>query len=175
MTKRKIDFTDYADTIAKALPRGILLTTKEGDKINSMAIGWGTLGINWGLPVFVAYVRDSRFTKGLLDRTGEFTVNVPVGEFDKNIIAVCGRQSGRDTDKLAAAGLTAVPSEQIAAPGIREMPLTLECKVIYAQRQDMACFTDPLGEKRYAPGPDGKRDMHTCYFGQILDAYIIED
>ena len=104
-----------------------------------------------------------------------FSVNVPVGEFDKNIIAVCGRQSGRDTDKLAAAGLTAVPSEQIAAPGIREMPLTLECKVIYAQRQDMACFTDPLGEKRYAPGPDGKRDMHTCYFGQILDAYIIED
>ena len=175
MTKRKIDVTDYADVITKALPRGVLLTTREGDKVNTMAIGWGTLGTNWGLPVFVAYVRDSRFTKGMLDRTGEFTVNVPLGKFDKNIIAVCGSKSGRDTDKIAAAGLTPVPSEQIAAPGIREMPLTLECRIIYAQRQDMACFTDPLGEKRYAPGPDGKRDMHTCYFGRILDAYVIEE
>ena len=175
MTKRKIDFTDYADAITKALPRGILLTTREGDKVNSMAIGWGTLGINWGRPVFAAYIRDSRYTKGLLDRTGEFTVNVPVGEYDKNIIAVCGRLSGRDTDKIAAAGLTTVPSEQIAAPGIREFPLTLECRVIYAQRQELSAFSDPLGEKLYAPGPDGTRDMHTTYFGQILDAYIIED
>lgn len=175
MTKRKIDFKDYADQIVKALRAGILLTTKEGDKINSMVIGWGTLGINWGQPTFAAYVRDSRYTKELLDHTGEFTINVPVGEFDKNVIAVCGRQSGRDTDKIAAAGLTPVPSEQIAAPGIREFPLTLECRVIYAQRQDVACFAGELGERIYAPGPDGKRDLHTTYFGQILDAYIIED
>ena len=43
MNKRKIDYTDYADTITKALKKGILLTTKSGDKVNSMVIGWGSV------------------------------------------------------------------------------------------------------------------------------------
>jgi len=175
MVKRKIDYREYAGQIVKALRPGILLTTKAGDKVNSMVIGWGTLGVNWGRPAFVAYVRDSRYTKELLDRSGEFTINVPVGEFDKNILAVCGSKSGRDMDKIAAAGLTPVPSEQVSPPGFREFPLTLECRVIYAQRQELPGFAGGIGEQLYAPGSDGTRDMHTCYFGQILDAYIIED
>ena len=34
-----IDITDYANLIAKALPKSILLNTN-GDKLNSMVIGW---------------------------------------------------------------------------------------------------------------------------------------
>lgn len=40
MTKRNIKIEDYANDIVKALPKGILLTTK-ADKVNSMVIGWG--------------------------------------------------------------------------------------------------------------------------------------
>ena len=46
MKKRKINAADYAGEIIKALPRGILLTTKAGDKVNSMVIGWGAFGVN---------------------------------------------------------------------------------------------------------------------------------
>ena len=58
MQKKPIEITDYANTITAALRRGVLLTTKNGEKVNSMVIGWGHIGRIWELPVFVAYVRD---------------------------------------------------------------------------------------------------------------------
>jgi flavin reductase (DIM6/NTAB) family NADH-FMN oxidoreductase RutF len=65
--KREINPFDYAGEICKAMPKGILLTTKAGEKVNTMTIGWGTLGIEWSRPVFVAYVRESRHTRAMLD------------------------------------------------------------------------------------------------------------
>lgn len=74
--KKEINVFDYAGDIGKALPKGILLTTKHEDKVNTMTIGWGMVGIEWGKPIFIAYVRESRFTKQMLDQSGEFTINV---------------------------------------------------------------------------------------------------
>ena len=68
MNKQKIDFTDYSNSITKALKKGIFLTTKAGEKVNSMVIGWGNVGQIWNLPVFVAYVRDNRYTREMLDQ-----------------------------------------------------------------------------------------------------------
>ena len=48
-------------------------------------------------------MREGRFTREQLDKNPEFTVNVPMGDYDKNVIAVCGMKSGRDTDKIAEA------------------------------------------------------------------------
>ncbi len=42
MNKRRIDALAYADEIAQALKKGVFLTTKNGDKINSMVIRLGT-------------------------------------------------------------------------------------------------------------------------------------
>ena len=70
MPKRKIEISDYANEIIKALPKGVLLTSK-ADKVNSMVIGWGTLGINWSRPVIAVYVREGRYTKGQLDKNPE--------------------------------------------------------------------------------------------------------
>ena len=41
-------------------------------------------------------------------------------------------------DKIAELGLTLENPEVVAAPGIRELPLTLECKVRYIQDQDLS-------------------------------------
>ena len=84
--KKFIDPFDYAGTICKATKKGILLTTKAGEKVNTMTIGWGTIGIEWGKPIFVGYVRESRYTREMLDQNGEFTVNVPMGEIDSKIL-----------------------------------------------------------------------------------------
>ena len=115
---KKIDIKDYAGDILNALPKGLLLTTKADGKVNSMVIGWGTFGINWSKPVFAVYVREGRFTREQLDRNPEFTINVPVGEYDKNIIAVCGGKSGRDIDKVAEAGLTLVEPQEVSVPAL---------------------------------------------------------
>ena len=170
--KKFIDIFDYAGTICKAMSKGILLTTKVGEKVNTMTIGWGMLGIEWGKPVFLALVRQSRYTREMLEGNGEFTVNIPVEQIDKQILGFCGTKSGRDVDKIESLGLTLEAPEMISVPGIRELPLTLECRVLYRQMQN----DDELPQSilnRYYPG--GEIDNHIAFYGEILSAYIIEN
>lgn len=171
MTKREIDIRDYAGDIIRALRPGILITTKVGDKVNSMTIGWGTLGLIWDKPFFVAYVRQQRYTREMLDQCREFTVNIPMGDFRRNILGLCGSKSGRDMDKIAAAGLTPVEPEVIGVPGLKEFPLTLECRAIYRQEQESDQFNDEITRQFYTI----ETGDHICYYGEIVAAYIIED
>jgi len=174
--KRKIKVWDYAGHILEQLGRGALVTTKAGDEVNTMTIGWGTLGIEWNRPIFTLYVRESRYTKKMVERNGEFTINVPYGQEVKEILSFCGTKSGRDVDKIQALNLTLEEPEQISVPGIRQLPLTLECKVLYVQDQDQKAIPEEITRRSYPPFfPDGRGDYHTAYYAQILDAYIIED
>ena len=177
--KQEIKVFDYAKEIVSAIPKGVLLTTKNGDKVDIMTIGWGTLGVEWGLPIFVAFVREGRFTREQLDASQEFTVNVQYGEFDKYILGYCGSKSGRDTDKVNDLGLTLVDPELVKAPGIRELPLTLECKVLYQQLQNKDSIPAFIREKMYpedvdSSNPGANKDYHIAYYGQIVKAYIIK-
>ena len=171
--KEKIYAFDYAEQLSKALPRGILLNT-QGDKFNSMVIGWGHLGVIWGLPTYTVYVRQSRYTKSVIDKTGEFTISAPVtGSLDREVFRICGSQSGRDVDKEKAAHLTLVKPEEIHTPGIREYPLTLECRVLYKQDQAVDAIPEEI-RKRFYNGADAE-DFHTAYIAEIVSAYIIKD
>ena len=177
--KQEVNPFDYAGEFCKALPGGILLTTKADDQVNTMTIGWGHIGIEWSRPIFVAYVRESRYTKQMLEKNGEFTVNVPLGSVDKKILGICGTRSGRDMDKIKELNLTLEDPIAISVPGIRELPLTLECKVIYRQRQDLSALPEDI-LARYYPveddtlHPGSQRDYHYAFYGQILKAYIIQ-
>ena len=171
MVKRKIVIWEHAGDIIRAMQPGILLTTKVGDKVNSMAIGWGTIGIQWEKPVFIAFVRTCRFTHEMLEGNGEFTVNVPVGEFPRKALGLLGSKSGRDMDKIAAAGVTLVDPNIISVPGIKEFPLTLECRVLYHQLQHDNELNDELTQRFYTR----ETANHTAFYAEIVDAYIIED
>ena len=48
--KQQIAVFDYAQHILQALKTGVLLTVKAGETVNTMTIGWGTLGIEWSWP-----------------------------------------------------------------------------------------------------------------------------
>jgi len=172
--KRKIELWDYAGKILEETDKGVLLTTQADGKVNTMTIGWGTLGIQWGKPIFIAFVRESRYTKALLEKNGEFTVNVPLGAIDKNILGICGTKSGRDMDKFAELGLEQEAPEVISVPGIRQLPLTLECKVIYKQDQDPKAIDPAYDARYYAKGTANENDYHTAYYGEVVAAYIIE-
>ena len=114
--KKKVDAFDYAGVICKALRKGVLLTTRADDRVNTMTIGWGKIGVEWGKPIFIAYVRDSRYTRRLLDESGEFTVNIPLNAENREILGYCGSKSGRDTDKIRDMKLTTVDSDVVGAP-----------------------------------------------------------
>ena len=175
--KREINPFEYASDIFKSLPKGILLTSEAEDCVNAMTIGWGTLGIEWGVPIFAAYVRTSRFTYDLVERTGEFTVCVPYGEkFSKEVtkaLGLCGSRSGRDMDKLAAAGVHTVEAEIVRPPAIKEFPLTLECRVVFSQLQPIKEIDSRF--KKFYPESGDHSAPHVAYYGEILKAYIVED
>lgn len=176
--REKIDPFEYASHILRSLSSGILLTSRNGSRVNTMTIGWGALGIDWQRPIFTTYVRTGRFTYSCLQAVPEFTINVPAGPYDRKILAVAGTKSGHDIDKIATLGLHLEEPERISVPAIRELPLTLECAVIYRQLQDPAAIPAALREGFHpqnidSSAPGINRDYHTAFYGEILSAYII--
>lgn len=174
---KKVNAADYAETIIKAIPKGVLVTTKV-EKVNSMIIGWGTFGVEWAKPMFVIYIREGRFTREQLDKNPEFTVNIPLDGYDKKILKVCGTESGRNIDKVKEAGLTLVESDDFSVPGVKELPLTLECRVVFRQKQELDFIAEKFA-KFYPQDVSGEavganKDAHIAYYGEIVGAYIAE-
>ena len=177
--KERINVMDYSNHILAALRHGILLNTC-GDKFNSMVIGWGHLGIIWGEETFTVYVREGRYTRGQLDKTREFTLSVPLEKPDPVIGRVCGHMSGRNVDKASEAGLTLADAEKIHTPAVKEYPLTIECRVLYSQKQDLSAIPEDIRRSSYpqdvdSSNPLANRDAHIAYIGKIVDAYILRD
>ena len=172
--KKKIDVYEHMGEILKGVKSGVLVTGKADDRVNSMTISWGMVGIEWAKPVFVT------FTRSLIEKNGEFTVNIPVDDSAKKILTFCGSKSGRDVDKAKELGLTYEEPETISVPGIKELPLTLECRVVYKQTQDISAMTKEDQGKFYPQNVDStftgsNRDTHVAYYGEIVNAYIIEE
>ncbi|AWI06068.1 flavin reductase [Clostridium drakei] len=177
--KKEIQIFDYANVIMNALKTGVLLTTKVDDKVNSMTISWGMLGIEWGKTIFKVFVRENRFTRHQLEKNPEFTINVPFGEFDKRILGVCGTKSGGLSDKIKELNLTLESPNSVSVPAIKEFPLTLECRIIYKQKQDKDEIQEENRNKFYPQNVESSfhganRDFHTAYYGEIISAYIIQ-
>ena len=64
-------------------------------------------------------------------------------------------------------------------PGVRQYPLTLECKVLYSQKQDLTRIPEAIRARMYpqdvdSTNPMSNRDAHVAYIGEIVSAYIIE-
>jgi len=169
-----IDIYEHMNHIHKELKKGVLLTTKHKDAVNSMTISWGHIGIEWARPIFIAYVRQSRHTLSML-ASDEFTINIPMDDTAKKILGYCGTKSGCDTDKIKDLNLTLVDGVGVNVPAIKELPMTLECKIIYKQPQDLSVLTPEIMDKMY-PVTDlqGTRDYHTMFYGEIVSAYIVE-
>lgn len=177
--KKPVDIYEQMNHILKMLKKGILLTARKGEKVNPMTISWGQIGIEWNRLIFTTYVRTGRYTHQLLEETGEFTVNIPMSDPPGKILGFCGTKSGRDVDKVKELGLNLEEGRQVKVPGIKELPLTLECKVIYRQRQDPEAVPPQFIDEFYpqeipSKDPAANKDYHTMFYGEIVDCYVIE-
>ncbi len=169
MQRVPINLYEYAGYILSQLPKGLLLNTAANGKMDTMTIGWGTIGTNWGLPVFTAFVRESRYTHALLNENPEFTISVPLPESDvRQILGYCGTVSGRNHNKFAELNLTAYKGQNVSSPAIYQLPITLECKVLYKQDQNPQSIPTNLISRYYSNG-----DYHTMYIAQIVAAYML--
>ena len=155
----------YLTQALAILPKGAFLTTAADGKVNTMTIGWGSIGTVWQKPCFMVMVRQSRYTHELIEKGTEFTVSIPVNEM-KKALGLCGTKSGRDMDKISAAGLTLLPGKVVGVPVIKGCGLHFECKIVYKQTMEQNLLEANNDKAWYANG-----DYHTLYYGEIVAAY----
>lgn len=164
---KELSFDEQAKEVLQILRKGAFLTTRDGEKANTMTIGWGYLGFAWQKPVFGVMVRHNRFTHGLLEKLGEFTVTLPKEDMSKEL-AFCGVKSGRDTDKIASCGFSLLPGKTVSVPLIACKALQYECKVLCKTQMSAAGLEPSVLDKWYEKEPG---DYHTFYFGEITACY----
>ena len=154
-----------ADAVMAEITKGAFLTVRAAEQLNTMTIGWATIGFVWKKEIFMVAVRDSRHTFELMEKSRDFTVTVPAdGSFRKEVM-FCGTKSGRDLDKFAECGLKVKDAQNVDSP-IIDIPGThFECRIVHKSPMDPALLHDDL-QGLY---PD--KDYHTLYFGEILDCY----
>jgi len=166
MEREKMAFSEHFDLVMDALrTRGLLLGSYDAaGKPNAMAIGWGSLGNVWSMPLWIVLVRPSRYTYQCIEHSGCFSVNVPGAKLE-SAVNLCGTKSGRDGDKFAEAGLTAEKGRAALAPTIAECPIVYECQVVHRNDVQPGELVRELQEGPYANG-----DYHRVYFGKIVAA-----
>ena len=105
----------------------VLVSCGHGDQANIVTIAW--TGILCSQPPHIGIgIRPERHSHGLIQKTGEFVVNIP-GEELLDEVEYCGFISGREVDKFAVRGLTPIPGSAIQTPIIAECPINIECRL----------------------------------------------
>jgi flavin reductase (DIM6/NTAB) family NADH-FMN oxidoreductase RutF len=139
-----------AKTLIVPTPTWIVGSYDAEGRANGMTAAWG--GICCSEPACVAVsLRKATYSYGNIVARQAFTVSVP-GEEHAREADYFGLASGRTVDKLARAGLTAVPSDLVDAPYVKEFPVVMECRVLH---------TIEIG-------------LHTQFIGEILDVKVDE-
>ena len=166
MSKQAIRHTEFFAEVMEIMgSQGVLLGAYDAaGKPNLMTIGWGTIGIGWGKPIWIVLVRPSRYTYGCIERQGSFTVNIPTRAMAA-ACALCSSRSGRDTDKFAACRLTAEKATTVNAPAVVECPIVYECRVVHSNDVLPPRLAEEIRAGAYPGG-----DFHRIYWGEILAA-----
>ena len=138
---------------------------------NTMTASWGHLGSIWGhgggLPTAVVYLRPQRYTKEFVDREEYFTITVFPEQYRK-ALGYLGSHSGRDGDKVAAAGLHPVFGNNCTY--FEEASLVMVCRKLYRAPLLEEGFLDKSVVESCYPN----RDFHDMYIGEIVKVLVKE-
>jgi flavin reductase (DIM6/NTAB) family NADH-FMN oxidoreductase RutF len=114
---------------AALCPTPVVLVTC-GDymgEMNAITVAWvGTVASE--PPMIAIGIRPTRYSFGLLQRYGDFVVNLPTTDH-VDVLNYCGTVSGRNEDKFKGAGITPARADNVRAPLVAEFPVNIECKI----------------------------------------------
>lgn len=150
-----------ADVFQKFNRQWALVTAGTAEHYNTMTISWGGLGTLWGRPVATVYVRPDRYTYEFMEQSDYFAVSF-FPEAYRPALELLGTRSGRDGDKVAAAGLTPVCLPQSVT--FREAETTLLCRKLYWQDLDPARVPAEVLRQCYSRAP-----LHRMYIGEVVE------
>jgi flavin reductase (DIM6/NTAB) family NADH-FMN oxidoreductase RutF len=106
----------------------VLLTTARKGTPNVMTMSWHMM-VEFTPPAIACVVSGANHSFAALRASGECVIAIPDAAMLRTVIGI-GNCSGRDTDKFARFGLTALPAAEVAAPLIGECFANLECRVV---------------------------------------------
>lgn len=161
---KEINIRDIKKSAVEMISDGWgLVTAGNGEKFNTMTVSWGGLGEIWGKDAVFIFIRPQRYTYEFIEKEEYFTLSF-YGEEHRNALKICGSQSGRNTDKVANAGLTPVFIDGTVS--FEQAEYTLVCRKMASQFIDPKGFEDEAIEKNYSAG-----DYHKVYIGEIIKVY----
>lgn len=144
-----------------------LVTAGNQEKVNTMTISWGGVGVMWGKPVAFVFIRPQRYTKEFIDAQEELSLSF-YDEKYRDMLSFMGSKSGRDLDKIKEMGLTLNFEKKV--PYFEEANMVLSLKKLYKQDLTKESFLDTSCiTKWYA-----NNDYHTMYVCEITDVQIAE-
>ncbi len=133
----RIDYMAAAHKAMTQIKKGAFLTVKSGEAINTMTIGWATIGYVWRKPIMMVAVRLTRHTFSIFETAEDFSVSIPSSDMKKEIM-FCGTKSGRDYNKFKECNLQTSDSQKVITPIIKVPGLHYECKIVYKSAMDPA-------------------------------------
>lgn len=139
------------------------LTAQSGDTVNSMTAGWGGFGVMWGKNVVYIAVRESRYTREIIDATDTFSMTFFDMSKKENrvILKYLGGVSGHDEDKIKNLSLTLNYYDDI--PYIDEGNIVYTCRKLSKTPIDAASFIDSSIDSTWY----GDKDYHYLYIAEI--------
>lgn len=143
----------------------MLITAGSEEKMNTMTASWGGVGVLWNKNVSFIFVRPQRYTLEFLELNDYYTLSFFGGDY-KKILTYCGRNSGRDVDKVRETGLNVVFDK---APYFNEAKLVLVCKKLHAQYIDPNGFNTDDVKNNYK-----SNDYHKMFVGEIIKCLVRE-
>lgn len=141
----------------------MIISAGDQKKFNGMTASWGGFGV-WRFPVAFILVHNTRYTYEFLEKEDYFTLSF----FDQKYrpqLDLYGNKSGRDIDKVKAAGFTPLWFN----PGMAyaEARMIIQCKKLYADRTRAECWLPP---KAATSSPEDK--VHKLYFGEVVGVWV---
>ena len=137
-------------TMALPTPTWLVGSYDAAGKPNLMTAAWGGICCS-NPPCLTVSLQKPRHSYAAIMERKAYTVCVP-GEAQVAEADYCGISSGRDGDKFATLGWTAVKSDLVDAPYAAECPMVIECRVLHVIE---------VG-------------VHTMFVGEILDVKVDE-
>lgn len=161
---KEINIRDIKKSAVEMISDGWgLVTAGNEEKFNTMTVSWGGLGEIWGKDAVFIFIRPQRYTYEFIEKEEFFTLSF-YGEEFRNALKICGSQSGRNTDKVANAGLTPLFVDNTVS--FEQAEYTLVCRKMASQFIDPKGFNDEAIEKNYSAG-----DYHKVYIAEIVKVY----
>ena len=163
---KRIDAEQLGNAIEMIGKEWMLITVKDEDngRVNAMTASWGTMGVLWHKNICITFVRPQRHTHKLMSEQNRFSIAF-LGEEYRDALRLCGRESGRDGDKLSASGLHT--AELDGVPAVAEAETVLVCRKLYEDEIREGCFLEEEVMETYK----AKKDYHTFYVCEIEAAY----